>query len=134
MNTGTVILLAILVALASAGAIVAGGNVSLEVPAAAVAVGAAALLLVGVLDRVIWPSAVAGVHARTLPTRVRVAFAAGRHGRRELIAYLDSLERSGFGVATPVLSAEELQQLLDGTPEEFRQYLDTRLRDLERRT
>ena len=134
MNTGTVVLLAILVTLASAGAIVAGTNVTLAVPAAAAAVGAAALLLVGVLDRVIWPSTTTGVHTQTLATRVRVALAAGKHGRRELIAFLDSLERSGFGLATPLLSAEELQRLLAGTPEEFRRYLDTRLRDLERRT
>jgi hypothetical protein len=134
MNAGTIVLLAIIVALASAGAIVAGADVAVEVPAAAIAVGAAALLLVGVLDRAVWPSTRARALPRPSSTRVRAAFAAGRHGRRELIAYLDSIERGGFGLATPVLSSEELNRLLTGTAEEFRQYLDTRLRNLERRT
>jgi hypothetical protein len=134
MNTGTVVLLAIVVTIASAGAIVAGSNVTLEVPAAAIAVGAAALLLVGALDRAVRPSTEAPALPGTVSTRVRVALAAGKHGRRELLAYLDSLERSGFGVTTPVPSTEEFHHLLTGTTEEFHQYLDRRLRDLERRT
>jgi len=134
MNAATVILLVLIAAAAATAAIVVGSNASLAIPAAAVAVGAAAFLLLGALDRVAWRSAGHGVPPRSSTTRLRTALAAGKHGRRELLAYLDSIERGGFGLSTPVLSMEELNRLLEEPPEEFRRYIDARVRDLERRT
>jgi len=134
MNLGTVVLLGLVATLAAALAILAGPDTTFAVPAAAIAVGAAALLLLGVLERTDWSS----TGARSLPsaptTRIRRAFEAGKHGRRELIAMLDSLERSGFGTGPPGHSAEELDHLLTETPGEFRRYLDARVSDLEGRT
>ena len=134
MNAGSVILIGIIAVVASAGAVVAGTNAGLAIPAAAVAVGASAFLLLAVFDRLAWSSPPSATPSRTATTRVREAIAAGKHGRRELIALLDSLERSGYGLATPVLPAEKLGQLLSASPEEFRRYLDARIRELERRT
>ncbi|HYB79849.1 MAG TPA: hypothetical protein VEG66_08870 [Thermoplasmata archaeon] len=134
MNVGSVILLGIIALVASAGAVVAGANAALAIPAAAVAVGSSALLFLSVFDRLAWPASRVGTPSRAPATRVREAIAAGKHGRRELIAFLDSLERSGFGLATPVLPAEELGHLLSASPEEFRRYLESRVRELERRT
>ena len=134
MKVGSVILIGIIAVVASAGAVVAGTNADLAIPAAAVAVGASAFLLLAVFDRLAWSTTAPATSARTATTRVREAIAAGKHGRRELIALLDSLERSGYGLATPVLPAETLDQLLAASPEEFRRYLDARVRDLERRT
>lgn len=134
MNAGSVILIGIIAVAASAGAVVAGTNATLAISAAAVAVGSSAFLLLSVFDRIAWSAPSTGTSSRTTTTRIREAIAAGRHGRRELIALLDSLERSGFGLATPFLSAEKLDQLLSANPEEFRRYLDARVRELERRT
>jgi len=134
VKVGSVILIGIIAVVASAGAVVAGTNADLAIPAAAVAVGASAFLLLAVFDRLAWSTTAPATSARTATTRVREAIAAGKHGRRELIALLDSLERSGYGLATPVLPAETLDQLLAASPEEFRRYLDARVRDLERRT
>ena len=134
MNAGSVIVLGVIAVLASAAAIAAGTNAPLVIPAAAVAVGSSALLLVSVFDRVAWPSPRRGAPARASSTRIRDAIAAGKGGRRELLAILDTLERSGYGPATPTRSADELDHLLAVSPEEFRRYLDARVRELERRT
>ena len=134
MNTGSVILIGIIAIVASAAAVAAGPNNGLAIPAAAVAVGSSAFLLLGVFDRLARSSPAPAALPRTASTRVREALAAGKHGRRELIALLDSLERRGYGLATPVLSSAESEQLLAVSPEEFRRYLDARERELERRT
>lgn len=134
MNVGSVVLFAGVAAVAAAGAVVAGTNASLAIPAAAVAVGASAFLLLSVFDRFAWPTAPPPSPARESATRIRDAIAAGRHGRREILAVLDSLERSGFGLVTPTLTPEELDHLLTESSEEFRRYIDARVRDLERRT
>jgi len=134
VNAGWVVLLGVLAVLAAAGAVVAGTNVALATSAAAVAVGSSAFLLLSVFDRLAWPSARAVTPSRASASRVRQALAAGKHGRREVLMFLDSLERSGFGLVRPVLSDEEIGRLLAASPEEFRQYLDVRVRELERRT
>jgi len=134
MNAPTVVLLCLVAVVAAAVAILVGSNTSLAVPAAALSVGVAAFLLLAVLDRVAWPAAGRGEPPRPSVTRLRTALAAGRYGRRELLAYLDGLERGGYGLSTPVRSMEELNRLLQESPEEFRRYVDVRVRELERRT
>jgi hypothetical protein len=134
MNLATVVLLSVVATIAAAGAIAAGTNTTLAIPVAAVAVGAAAFLLVGVLERTVWSSPGTRSSARTPMTGVRAALGSGKPGRRELISLLDSLERSSYASGPLPLSTEELNHLLSENPEEFRRYLDARVHELEGRT
>jgi len=134
MNLSTVVFLCVVAVLASAAAIAAGGNLGLALPAATIAVGAAALLLVAVLDRTQWPTFGGPPSEPSSTTRVQSAFQAGRAGRVELLALLDALDRESGTAPRPPLTATEVATFQSADPEQFRRYLDARIGDLERRT
>lgn len=134
MNRAATVLLAGLALVASATAIAATTNAGVALPAAAVAVAASALLLLVIVDRTRWPK------GRVLPTlpadpaNVRASFEARARGRSALVSLLDTLERQN---ATPDLigaSLEEVARIETLGPTEFREYLDGRVRELEKRT
>lgn len=134
MNAGTTVLLCVATAVGAGIAVAAGTNLTVIVPAAAVAVGAASLLLFGVVERVRWPE-VAPVTATPADIgRVRSSMTSGAWGRADLIALLDHLDRSGAGRQLPSTSPEEVARLQRLSREEFREYLRARVSDLERRT
>ncbi len=134
MNTGTTVLLCIVAGAAAGIAVVAGTNLPVVVPAAAVAVGAASLLLVGVVERVRWPATGPVSSAPGDVGRVRASMSSGAWGRADLVALLDHLDRSEAGKLLPSTSREEIARLQRLSREEFREYLRVRVSDLERRT
>ena len=134
MNTATTVFLCVVALVASGLAVAAGTNTSAALPAAAVAVTAAALLLVDVAARTRWPP---GRPIPTLsadPARVRSSLQAGAYGRPALVRLLDNLDRSGGNVSRSGTTIEELARIQALNPERFREYLDARVNDLERQT
>lgn len=133
MNTSVTVLLCVVAILASGVAIAATTNEGVAVAAATVAVGAAALLLAGVVERTRWPP------GRPLPTfpadpgRVRSSLEAGTQGRASLIELLDTLEWRSGNPDRLRTSVEEVARLRALDPEEFHNYLSARVSDLERR-
>ena len=134
MSLSTTIFLVVVAALAAGAAILLGSNADLAIPLAAVSVGAAGFLLLDVLDRTLWPPSEPRARASAAPTRVRSAFEAGKYGRLELLALLDSLEPERVGPVGPPLTSEETAKLETASPEEFRRYLSARVTELEGRT
>lgn len=134
MNTGTVVFLCVVAAAAAGTSIAVGSNLSVAVPAAAIAVAAGAVLLVGIVEKTRWPSARSSPTRDAAPAKVRSSFRAGRLGRLELIELLDSLEWASGGPRPRALSFEELNRLEALEPKAFRNYLEERISDLERRT
>jgi hypothetical protein len=131
MNAALTILLCIVALVASGLAIAAGSNAATALPMAAVAVIAGALLLGMIVEQTRWPP------QRPLPTlpadpaRVRSSLGAGEHGRPALVHLLDTLDRSGGNAHRPNTTIEEMARLKALRPEEFRQYLETRVNALE---
>ncbi len=124
------------VALASVGvAVWADTDLATAVPAAAVAVGATALLFVEA-----WPVVgrpVGRLRHRPTPTpndALRAAFRSGRMGRETFVTLLDRLEREGPNPTLPIRRPSDLEPLLRLSPEDFRDYLRRRLDDLEARS
>jgi len=129
---------ALLIALAAGAtgiALWAGPNPQIAGPAAATAVGAAALLFVGVgLDA--WSG-------RSVPTPpaaperdeflFRFGFRSGRLGREEIVATLDRIERSGPTPLLPGRSVREVQSIVELPRADFREYVRHRIEDLEER-
>ncbi|MGI0130234.1 MAG: hypothetical protein ACREDE_01145 [Thermoplasmata archaeon] len=123
------------VALVAVGfAVWAGPNLSIAVPAVAVATLATSLLFVAAWyqdqDR----------SRRSAPPpwepelfRLRYAIRSGPLGREELVTTLDRVERNGPTPTLPPRSPEEMESLVRLSPNEFRQYLRSRLDDLESR-
>lgn len=129
-------------ALAAAGAAIdAGRNLAVALPA-----GALAVLLIAIVG-------VAEIRSRTSPLtpegaepgpsprhervegdsllRLRRAFKSGQIGRASILAALHALEQDlGAGGPAP-LSLEDERRALDLSPEEFRQWIDGRLRSIE---
>lgn len=124
----------VVIAGATAIALWAGRNLEIALPAAVVAVGASALLVLEV-----W-----GLPAATRPTArllgenprvsVRDLFRSGRLGREEIVELLDRLERSGPDPFLPGKTPEELDRIARLPRAEFREYLRARIADLEGRT
>jgi hypothetical protein len=134
MNAGVTVLLCVVALLGAGVAVAAGTNETIALPAAAICVGAGALLLVVVVERTHWP---AGAPPRSVPAdpaRVRTSLRSGAFGRAELVSLLDRLDRAGGSPNLPSSSVEELERLQALSPEEFRDYLGARVGDLERRT
>lgn len=134
MNLGLAVLLGIVAVVMTGIAVAAGTNQDEVIPAATVAVAAAAGLLVGVSDYTRWP------RGRTIPTlpadpaRVRASLGAGVMGRAALISLLDALERSGGNTAAGITPPDEVKRLRSLNSPEFRKYLEVRVSDLEKRT
>ncbi|HTT16904.1 MAG TPA: hypothetical protein VMH49_06065 [Thermoplasmata archaeon] len=113
---------------------VAGPRYSVAVPAATVAVIAAALAFIEPLRqrrterarRVYAPP----VHVGS----VREAFAGGEPGREDIVLTLDLLERRIDRPDLPARTGPEITALVRQPPEAFRRYLAARLDDLERRS
>jgi hypothetical protein len=134
MTRAFTVFLCIVAIVASGLAIAAGTNGSTALPAAVVAVVAAALLLYAVVGQTRWPPDRPLPTLRADPGRVRSSLEAGEHGRPALVLLLDNLERSGGNPYRPNTTIEELHRLQKLSPAEFRQYLRKRVRTLERQT
>lgn len=134
MNAGTAAFLCAIAVLAGTVAIAAGSNVGVVAPAAAVAVGAGALLLLGIVEQTRWPSVRRGLQFSTDSARVRTSFESGELGRLDLINLLDSLEIAEANTPVASISPEEVARLQALTPEKFRAYLRSRVERLEGRT
>jgi len=133
MNSGVTWVLVVVTFLAAGVAILAGSNESISVPLGALAVGAAALLLFGVLERTRWSVRRPDSASRADPGHVRAALREGTFGRTELIALLDRLDRTA-GSRLVNTTAQEVDRLQTLSAEEFREYLAARVGELERRT
>jgi len=132
MNVARTILLCAIAAVGSGLAIAGGSNASVVLPAAALAVVAAAVLLVEVVEQTRWPPAQPrGVYAAD-PAWIRSAFEAGTYGRTSLVQILDGLERSTVDPNRPNATLAELSRIRSMSTEQFRQYLAGRLDTLER--
>jgi len=126
--------LVIVIAIVASGlAILAGANVPAALLAASVAVAAVAFLLVGVAERTRWPDLTIPRGVNADPEGVREAMAAGPYGRADLIALLDRLERADASGHFSNSPPEEVDRLVALGPVEFREYLERRVSDLERR-
>jgi len=134
MNTGTVVFLCVVAAAAAGTSIAVGSNLSVAVPAAAIAVGATAVLLVGVVEQTRVRAGKAQLAPEIPAAKVRSSFRAGRLGRNDLIELLDSLEWASGEPRPRGASFEERNRLEGLGTDEFREYLDQRISELERRT
>jgi len=133
MNSGVTWVLGVVTLLAAGLAIAAGSNDAISVPLGAIAVGVAALLLFGVLERTRWSAARPDPASRADPGHVRAALREGAFGRTELIALLDRLDRTA-GSRLANTTAQEVDRIQALPPDEFREYLAARVGELERRT
>jgi hypothetical protein len=112
----------------------AGANYVISIPAAAVAVAASVLLLVeawGIPPPRPPVSRTVAVNPRAL---ARDAFRAGRIGREMIVEMLDRLEHSGPNPLLSGTTAAEFDRISHLPREEFREYVRTRLTDLEAHT
>jgi len=134
MNAAATVVLCAVAIVATFFAVSAGTNAEQAVPAAAVAVGAGALLLVGIVERTRWPRPRGIPTVPPDPARVRSMLEAGAFGRPSLVRLLDSIERTGGNPNASPASPEEIARLQTLSREKFRAYLDDRVSDLERRT
>jgi len=134
MNGPLTAALCVVAALATVFAITAGSNVAVAVPADAVAIGAGALLLLGMIEQTRWPRIRWVEMVPADPMRVRPMFGAGTLGRPSLVRLLDSLQRTGGRPDASPTSPEEIARLQGLSREQFRAYLDARVSELERRT
>lgn len=116
-------------------AVWAGPNVSVALPAAVVAVIAASLLFIEVgANRI---SSARLRRAAPSPSAVgtlRRAFTSGRLGREAIVDTLDRLERAGPNPNLPARQLEETGRILRMSEREFREYLRTRVDQLELRS
>ncbi len=134
MNAFLTVLLCVVALLASGAAIAAGTNEAAAVGAAAVAVGAAGLLLVDIVGRTRWPQGRPLPVLSADPGRVRSSLEAGTRGRSSLVELLDTLEWRAGNPDRTRATVEELERIRALPPQEFREYLSSRVSDLERRT
>ncbi|HYA10491.1 MAG TPA: hypothetical protein VEH10_02315 [Thermoplasmata archaeon] len=117
--------------LATALAFAAGPTYELAVPAATVAVIAAALTIVEVIVR---QRAQVGTDAeRPLPAPggVRGAFTGGEPGREDIVLTIDLLERKISRPDLPARTGAQIASIVRRPPAEFRRYLAERLDALE---
>jgi hypothetical protein len=133
MNAGTTAFACVVAVVASVLAILAGTDVDEAVPAAAVAVGAAAFLLVGVVEHTRWPRGRPMPTLEADPARVRSSFGSGANGRPALVSLLDALDRTQGNPNLASTHPDEIARLKTLPPQEFRAYLETRVRELEGR-
>jgi hypothetical protein len=134
MNRALTVALCAVAILATLLAIDAGTNAGVAIPAGAAAATAGALLLGGIVERTRWPRVREMPTLREDPMRVRTMVAAGTLGRPSLIRLLDALQRTGVSPDASPASPEEIARLQGLSREKFREYLNSRVSDLERRT
>ncbi len=140
MNAATWAVL-ILGLVAAGAAIQAGNDLTVAVPAAAAAVGLVAL--VGVLEvRSRSSSAASGRRAIEIEPEARGAetdsllqlrrsFRAGRMGRSSILATLRALERDMSPTGRTPLTLPEERAVLELPPDQFRRWVEERVRRIE---
>ena len=121
----------LLAVLATAVAFAVGPQYSIAVPAATVAVIAAALTIVEAIVRqrafsmpMVGPRPIG-------PVGTRGAFVGGEAGRADIVQSLDLLDRKMTHPGLPMRSRAEVEQIVSGSPAEFRAYVAKRLDELE---
>jgi hypothetical protein len=133
MNSPLPWLLPLVAVAATVLAVVAGANLSVALPAAAIAVLAAALLFARSWSHRARPADPPAPRTRTDTDRLRLAFHSGRLGREEVAIALNRLERSFLDpdLAPPPL--DELTRVAALPPDQFLAYVRGKLDRLEAR-
>lgn len=116
---------------ATAVAFAAGPSYAIAVPAATVAVVAAALTLVEAVWRRRDEARPTAYVARASFGSIREAFNGGEPGREDIVMALDLLERKFSRPDLPTRTAAELHALVDHPEDDFRRYVAERLDTLE---
>jgi hypothetical protein len=114
-------------------AVLAGGNFALALPAAGLAVLAAALLFVRTWSRRARAPESPAAAPRTDTDRLRLAFHSGRIGREEVVVALNRLERELLDPDLSPPPVPELTRLAALPPEQFLAYVRRQLDRLEAR-
>lgn len=113
-------------------AIAAGRNLAVAIPAASVAVAAAAIVLASApFGRGPLRASAPPAPVRSEPDRLRFAFRSGELGRADLVALLDRLEREGPRPDLPTRSVAELEEIVRLPAREFDGYVLQRVEELE---
>lgn len=124
----------VLAAAAAAVAWLAGANYAIAVPAATVAVAAAALTLLGPLSRRreerLRTPYLAPIHAGS----VREAFLGGTAGWEDIVLQLDLLDRKVARPNLPIRTGPEIKAIVRQPPAALRAYAARRLDELEARS
>jgi hypothetical protein len=123
--------LAGIAAAAAAVAVIAGTNLPVAVPAAALAVLAASLLFVRAWTERAEAARELGRPTGTDTDRMRLAFRTGRLGREEIVVTLNRLERSFRDGGLPPPTVEELTRVAALPADAFLRYVREHLDRLE---
>ena len=134
MNNGVWALLAGVAIGTSAVAILANSDLTVAVPLSVIAVAAAAVLLLEIVEQTRWPAPRAPTEPAGDPGGVRSSLRAGVRGRFPLVLLIDTLDRRADNPNVRGLSQEEVERLEALPAGQFRTYLAERITDLERRT
>jgi len=133
MNSPVGWVLPLIAVAATVLAVLAGGDLSIALPSAAIAVLAAALLFArGWSGRARAPDP-SPPAPRTDADRLRLAFRSGRIGREEVVVALNRLERSFLDPNLAPPPVDELSRLASLPPEQFLSYVRRTLDRLEAR-
>jgi hypothetical protein len=116
---------------AVAVALLAGRNLVVAIPAAALAVVIASLAFASAWSERAEAPADAPVAARTDTDRLRLAFRSGRIGREEIVVTLHRLERTFRDAGLPPPTVAEMGRVAALPPDEFLQFVRERLDRLE---
>ncbi len=135
MNHPLSALVGAVAAVATGVAVWAGTNFALALPAATVAVAAAAFLFVESMPSVVRRGRPPGTPRSSGEVdRIRTAFRTGRVGRELIISLLDNYERTGPNPAFAGRRPEEQVRLVQLPGDEFREYVRGRIDELEARS
>lgn len=115
-------------------AVVGGAHYSVAVPAATVAVVAAALTFIDPLNRRRTDAPRRAYHPAVHLGSVREAFVGGEPGWEDIVLTLDLLERKLSNPNLPARTGPEVAAIVRQSPERFRAYLARRLDELEGRS
>jgi hypothetical protein len=106
-------------------------DLTVALPAAALAVAAAGLALLDAVRRAPPPTRTRATAERETPRGIRIWFRAGHAGREEILHVLDRIDRRGAHPDLPIRRPDEIQRLLRLPADEFRRHLASRLDELE---
>lgn len=112
-------------------AAIAGPDYGLAVPAATIAVIAAALTVIDALGRHRGPIDGPNLRRSLSPGGVRGAFRGGEASREDIVLTIDLLERKLARPDLPTRSSAELAEICRRSPEQFRRYVADRIASLE---